>query len=110
MASQYPPRSAMPRFDANGFLTEPELWDEQLAERIARSDGLAPLTPAHWKIIHCLREHYRQHGAMPLPLHHVCHLNDMDRHCMEQLFPSEREAWRIAGLPDPGEEARTYMM
>jgi len=29
--------------------------------------------------------------------------------CLEQLFHGTREAWRIAGLPDPGEEARAYM-
>jgi len=28
---------------------------------------------------------------------------------VENLFRSEREAWRIAGLPDPGEEAKAYM-
>jgi tRNA 2-thiouridine synthesizing protein E len=28
---------------------------------------------------------------------------------MQHLFPSPREAWRIAGLPNPGEEAKAYM-
>jgi hypothetical protein len=25
------------------------------------------------------------------------------------LFPNPREAWRVAGLPNPGEEAKTYL-
>ena len=33
----------------------------------------------------------------------------MDKHCVDKLFHSQREAWRVAGLPDPGEEARAYM-
>jgi hypothetical protein len=33
----------------------------------------------------------------------------MDKRCVDKLFRNQREAWRIAGLPDPGEEARTCM-
>lgn len=35
--------------------------------------------------------------------------NDPAEHCVKQLFGGPLEAWRIAGLPDPGEEARAYM-
>jgi tRNA 2-thiouridine synthesizing protein E len=33
----------------------------------------------------------------------------MSKYFVEHLFRSQREAWRIAGLPDPGEEARAYL-
>lgn len=98
----------VPVFDPQGFLRESQQWDEQLATAIARHDGVL-LTPAHWLVIRALREHYRKFGAVPPAFSHLCLLNHLDKHCVDKLFHSQREAWRIAGLPDPGEEARAYM-
>ncbi len=95
-------------FDEDGFLIEPEVWNEQIARVVARMDGIEELTQTHWLIIQTLREHYRNFGTPPM-FHHVSIVNHLDRHCVEQLFHSHREAWRIAGLPNPGEEAKAYM-
>lgn len=35
--------------------------------------------------------------------------NGLDADCLHQLFRSPRQAWRIAGLPNPGEEAKAYL-
>ena len=96
-------------FNNEGFLRDPLSWNEDLAASIARQDGLSQLTPEHWVIIRALREHYRQFGVAPPAFCHLCLTNHMEKHCVAHLFRSQREAWRIAGLPDPGEEARTYM-
>ena len=40
-------------------------WSEEKAQRIAAEDGLGELTEAHWRVIHTLREHFVQYGAMP---------------------------------------------
>ena len=80
-----------------------------MAASIAQRDGLPQLTPDHWVIIRALREHYRRFGIAPPAFGHLCHTHHMKRHCVAQLFRSQREAWRVAGLPDPGEEAWTYM-
>jgi tRNA 2-thiouridine synthesizing protein E len=95
--------------DADGFLSDPEIWNDDLAKVIARNDGLPELTPDHWAIIHALREHYQRFGKAPPAFSHLCKEHDLGKHCVENLFRSEREAWRIAGLPNPGEEAKTYM-
>lgn len=34
---------------------------------------------------------------------------DLVANCVHRLFGGPLEAWKVAGLPDPGEEARTYM-
>lgn len=95
--------------DADGFLLHPEEWNELIANQLAETDGIAPLTDAHWSIIQSLRRHYYSAGAIP-PLRHVCLENHLDPHCIPQLFhDSGREAWRLAGLPNPGEEAKTYL-
>jgi tRNA 2-thiouridine synthesizing protein E len=95
--------------DTEGFVSDPETWSEDLARLIARDDGFPELTREHWIIIHSLREHYHRFGATPPAFSHLCNAHHLGKHCVENLFRSEREAWRIAGLPDPGEEAKTYM-
>jgi tRNA 2-thiouridine synthesizing protein E len=95
--------------DADGFLSDPETWNDDLARVIARNDGLQELTPDHWAIIHDLREHYQRFGTAPPAFSHICKEHHLGKHCVEHLFRSEREAWRIAGLPNPGEEAKAYM-
>jgi len=72
-------------------------------------DGIGELKEEHWKIIDTLRSHFIQYGAMP-PMHMACVVNHLDPHCVEELFHNAREAWTVAGLPDPGEEARSYSL
>jgi len=95
--------------NSEGFLRDPTAWNTDIAESIAHHDGLPPLSDAHWAIIKTLRTHYLAFGAAPPAFSHICLLNHMSKHCVEHLFRSQREAWRIAGLPDPGEEAKAYM-
>ena len=95
--------------DAEGFISDPEMWSEDIATAIARIDGFKELTRDHWKIIHALREHYYRFGVAPPAFSHICTEQHLGRHCVENLFHSAREAWRIAGLSDPGEEAKSYM-
>jgi hypothetical protein len=40
----------------------------------------------------------------------VCRELDLTEDCVHRLFGGPVEAWKIAGLPDPGEEARAYML
>lgn len=96
-------------FDADGFIQDPEMWDESVAVKMAKQDGLPELTPGHWNIIRTLRVHYENFGEALPAFRHVCFVNQMDKYCLDELFHSSREAWRIAGLPNPGEEAKSYM-
>lgn len=86
---------------------KPHPWNEEAAERIAREHGIRKLTADHWCIIHTLREHYIQYGAVP-PMRAACDKNRLDPHCADSLFHSPQEAWHIAGLPVPNDEAEGY--
>jgi tRNA 2-thiouridine synthesizing protein E len=97
-----------PQLDEDGFLTDPQLWDEDLARKLARADGLPELNEHHIEVIRYLREHYLRHGTIPA-MQHVCWVTEQGPRCIEELFHTCREAWRIAGLPNPGEEAKSYM-
>lgn len=94
--------------DEDGFLVNPKHWSRQVACTLAESDGLADLGPDHWAIIYYLREHYLTYGSLP-PMSQVCRTRDLDSHAVGRLFGGCREAWRIAGLPNPGGEALSYM-
>ncbi len=104
-----PPTMPAPAtFDPDGFLLDPAMWSESLANRIARNDGLGELSELQIGLVLALRREYAKHGSVTA-LSHVCHLTGQSADCMQHLFPSPREAWRIAGLPNPGEEAKSYM-
>jgi TusE/DsrC/DsvC family sulfur relay protein len=90
------------------FVPRQEIWNEDLAQRLAQQDGVGELTEEHWRVIRFLREHFIQYGALP-PERSACHFSHLDPHCVHRLFHGTKEAWRIAGLPDPGEEAKSYM-
>jgi len=96
-------------FGPNGFLRDPDDWDRELAARIAADLGVGELMPAHLKVIAHLREHYLDYGSLPWDSH-VCRALDLHPDCIHTLFGGPLEAWKVAGLPDPGEEARTYML
>lgn len=105
------PMTAIPMeelFDADGFLRDPAWWSETLADRIAQADGLGPLNDLQLGLLRALRREYEKHGIVPA-LSHVCHLTGQSADCMHHLFPTARAAWRIAGLPNPGEEAKAYL-
>ncbi|MBZ0106417.1 MAG: TusE/DsrC/DsvC family sulfur relay protein [Sulfuricella denitrificans] len=94
-------------FDRDGFLVDPGSWSEDLARRIAAEDGVGELNEGHWSIINFLRENYLE-GGLPA-VSHVCHIHHFEHHCLPELFQSVKSAWRIAGLPNPGEEGNAYM-
>ena len=96
-------------WDQEGYIADPRQWSRELADDLARDAGVSALGPDHWKVIDYLRAHYLQNHTLP-PKKILCHELDLREGCIEQLFGDDmRTAWRIAGLPNPGEEARTYM-
>lgn len=95
-------------FDDDGFLIDSATWTREAARQVAARDGICQLTPDHWAIIFDLRQRYLKTGALPV-MSHLCRLHHLGRGAVTELFGGCRRAWRIAGLPNPGEEAKTYM-
>jgi len=94
--------------DEYGLLVNPDEWNESMAIMLARLNGIDVLTNDHWKIILALREHYSKFGVAPT-MHNICREYGHRSSWVHDLFDSCLNAWRIAGLPDPGEEAKAYM-
>lgn len=95
-------------FDEWGFLNNPEIWSRDLALGIAAEIGVGELTRDHWRVVDHLRQHYLAAGTLPVQ-HRICHDLGLSPTCIVDLFGGPVEAWKVAGLPNPGEEARTYM-
>jgi len=95
-------------FDGQGYLVDPNHWSEALTLQLARDAGLPPLTEAHWQVIHYLRDYYHRLGAMP-PARRVCRQLGIAGHDIKAMFGNCLRVWRIAGLPNPGEEAKAYI-
>ena len=95
-------------FDEDGFLAESDDWTPSLAEQLARQAGIDALTPKHWEVIHLVRERYFSIGALPV-MRLICRAAGLDPKKAHHLFSSCKSLWTIAGLPNPGEEAKSYM-
>lgn len=99
---------ANPLFDENGFLTDNTEWSRELASQLAKEEGIFSLTMKHWRTINYVRERFLHFEQPPL-LRRMCRDTGLDRFEVKSLFGSCRAMWRIAGLPNPGDEARSYM-
>ena len=95
-------------FDEEGFLEAPEYWSRDLALGIAAELGVKELSEAHWLVVDKLRAQYLQSRRLPVQ-QTLCRELGLGPECIHTLFGGPLEAWRIAGLPFPGEEALTYM-
>lgn len=98
----------LPARDEHGLLLHPEQWNESVAEDMARQLGIDNLSPDHWLVIYALRDYFKKFGVAPAMMN-VCRSYARDKLWVHDLFHSCLNAWRVAGLPDPGEEAKSYL-
>lgn len=87
--------------DAEGFLTDPAEWDEELADVLAAQIGLT-LTEAHWKALHFLRTDFAAQGETAT-LRRVSTLGAIPVKELFALFPGKpaKKMAYVAGLPKP---------
>jgi TusE/DsrC/DsvC family sulfur relay protein len=87
--------------DAEGFLTEYDEWDEDLAKTLAAAIGIQ-LTDAHWKVIHFLREDYKEKGetATTRRVQAVGGVPVKEQFALFPKKPGKKMAY-VAGLPKP---------
>jgi len=88
--------------DEDGFLQEPEIWNQDVARDFATTEGVAELTENHWKVIHYLRNYYLQFGIAPM-IRKLCKESGFKLKEIYEMFPSgpAKGACKLAGLPKP---------
>ena len=99
---------AAPACTAEGFLRHVGDWNPAVAELLAAREGIA-LTPAHWEILHLLRDYYMAYDSSPAMRALVKYTRlrlgeDKGRSIyLLKLFPGSpaKIASKLAGLPKP---------
>ncbi|HPO07681.1 MAG TPA: TusE/DsrC/DsvC family sulfur relay protein [bacterium] len=88
--------------DEDGFIQDPNVWDRDLAEGIAKTESIDAMTDDHWKIVNYIRGYYLEFGTAPM-IRMLCKKTDMNLKRIYELFPSgpAKGACKIAGLPKP---------
>jgi len=94
--------------NANGFLENPEDWNEEVAKVLAEKEGL-PLTDKHWDVIHYLRQEFFDNSGnqpnnrvMAKAMGQKWPGEKVNASTLFELFPGtpSKQAGLIAGLPE----------
>ena len=88
--------------DVEGFLTSPEQWNEEIAEAIARDNGIAELTERHRLVVRFMRARYLATGSAP-SIRALGKESGVPVKELYQLFPKgpAKLAAKIGGIPKP---------
>ena len=88
--------------DGDGFLQQPETWDEEVARLFAGADGTGELTKKHWAVVKCIRDYWLENDMAPM-VRKICQDTGVRLREIYQLFPlgPAKGACKIAGLPKP---------
>ena len=88
--------------DEDGFIQDPEVWDEGVAKSLAETEGVADMTDDHWKVVKYLREYYLEYNMAPM-IRKLCKQTGFKLKEICELFPSgpAKGACKVAGLPKP---------
>lgn len=93
--------------DANGYLTDINAWNEDVAKAIAAAEGVE-LTEKSWDVINFLRDEYINNGGnQPNDRNIVKAMSDkwgekISSKDVYELFPKQpsKQAAKIGGLPE----------
>ena len=94
--------------DEEGYLKNPEAWDEEVAQQLAKIENVGELSHDRMEIIKFMREYYTKFHSFPI-LRAVCKNIHQPEECVNEEFIDPLKAWKIAGLPKPSEEVIAYL-
>jgi tRNA 2-thiouridine synthesizing protein E len=85
-----------------GFMTNPNEWNKDIAVELAKEEGLVELTPAHWQVIDFCRQTAASSGAAPT-LRQITNGAGVSTKDLFALFPKgpAKKVARISGLGKP---------
>lgn len=88
--------------DEDGFIQDPNQWDEKVAIDLAKTEGVEQMGDDHWKLVNYIRDYYLKFQIAPM-IRKLCKETGFDLKYVYQLFPSgpAKGACKVAGLPKP---------
>ncbi len=89
-------------FDNDGFMVDPQIWDEAIAAAIAGEEGIEAISEKHWAVVNFIRDYWKENDLAP-PVRMICKEVGVSIREIYKLFTSgpARGACRVAGLPKP---------
>ena len=88
--------------DEDGFIQDPDAWDENVAADLAKTEGVDDMGDDHWKLVNYLRDYYLEYNMAPM-IRKLCKQTGFKLKEIYDLFPSgpAKGACKVAGLPKP---------
>ena len=88
--------------DEDGFIQDPDNWDENVAADLAKTEGVEELGEDHWKLVNYIRDYYAKFGIAPM-VRKLCKDCGFKLKYIYEMFPSgpAKGACKVAGLPKP---------
>ncbi len=88
--------------DEDGFIQDPDQWNEEVAKALATTEGVTEMTESHWKVVNYLRKYFLEFGVAPM-IRKLCKESGFTLKEIYELFPSgpAKGACKVAGLPKP---------
>jgi dissimilatory sulfite reductase related protein len=88
--------------DEDGFMAQPDQWNNEVALALASTEGVTALSDDHWKLVNYLRDYYTKFGVAPM-IRKLCKETGFPLKTVYDLFPSgpAKGACKVAGLPKP---------
>ncbi len=85
-----------------GFMTNPAEWDKDIAVTLAAEEGIAALSPEHWRVIEFCRQDGVGSGKAPT-LRRITTMTGVSTKDMFALFPKgpAKKVAKISGLGKP---------
>jgi len=96
----------MPERDAEGYLVEPDDWNEDVAQALAQEENIQ-LDDDHWDVIRFMRDYFEEHQVIADARFVIKHLAErMGREAQKKLFDMfpygyVKQACKIAGMRRP---------
>jgi tRNA 2-thiouridine synthesizing protein E len=88
--------------DEDGFIQEPDKWNKEVAEDLAKTENAYPMNEEAWRLVNYLRDYYIKYEIAP-PVRMLTKQTKLDLKRIYELFPGgpAKGACKIAGLPKP---------
>jgi len=94
--------NALVDVDTEGYLTDLGQWTREIAAAVAREEGIAELSSAHWKVIEFMQAEFKANGQAP-SIRKLNKSGVVTTKELYDLFPGgpAKKAAKIAGLKKP---------
>lgn len=87
--------------DDNGYMTNFDQWNKELAQALAKENGIEELSPKHWDVIEYIQKGVKD--GVVLSIRKIGKSGIVDIKTFYDLFPDGplKKATLIAGVPKP---------